>query len=206
MQKHVEAYKLSLEQAQAHIAHLREENNRIESEREQMESDLRRLQKRAFQRFESAKWTPASNAEIRRKLNQLDAEVKAWSKANSIAHLHMFSPELHPYIIKKLGGALQGFTKCEESGFNLLAIPDDKAWVLLQAYIMHRLYFDIFDHPFFGVRSSLLKRSSSSTLGEEEKRDKKVDSSSWEFGLSMQTLYYKFRKSKCFLLATVRMG
>ena len=32
-----------------------------------------------------------------------------------------------------------------------LGIPDNKPWTLLQAYIMSKIYFDVFDKPFFGV-------------------------------------------------------
>ncbi|KAJ4369699.1 hypothetical protein N0V83_005462 [Neocucurbitaria cava] len=194
MQKQLEAYRIHLDHAQAHITHLEGENNQLETEREQMESDFRKLQKHVFQRFESPDWIPASNADIRRKLSQLDSDVKAWSKANSIAHLHVLNPMEHPLIYKKLGNALHGFAMLGED-MNLLSVPDDKAWVLVQAYIMHNIYFDVFDHPFFGVSIQQTKLAEANEITEEEQESllKKSDVISWKFGLTLQLLYHKLR-------------
>lgn len=197
LQKELEAYRQHYKNAQAHILHLESENELIEAEREQLESDLRRLQKHAFQRFESPDWKPASNAEIRRKLNQLDSEVKAWSKANSMAHFSVLSPKEHPIIYKEIGVALQDFAKVDDE-MNLIGVPDDKAWVLLQAYMMHKLYFDIFDHAFFGIGSPKIKRVEVGGAKEDKPGAllKQSDATTWDFGLSMQKLYHKFRACK----------
>ncbi|KAH7348192.1 hypothetical protein BKA66DRAFT_477295 [Pyrenochaeta sp. MPI-SDFR-AT-0127] len=193
LQKEIDAYKHHLKNAQAHIQHLEGVNDEIETEREQLESDLRRLQKHAFQRFESPDWKPASNAEIRRKLNQLDSEVKAWSKANCMAHFYMLTPTEHPIIYKEVGTALQDFAKLDDE-MNLIGVPDDKAWVLLQAFIMHNLYFDIFDHPFFGISSQRVKRADASANEENPgAQSKRSEAPTWDFGLSLQVLYHKFR-------------
>ncbi|KAF1844826.1 uncharacterized protein K460DRAFT_354703 [Cucurbitaria berberidis CBS 394.84] len=192
--KQLETYKIYLENAQTHITHLESKNDRVETEREQMESDLRRLQKHVFQRFESPEWTPASNADIRRKLSQLDSEVKAWSKVNSILHLNVLNPKEHPILYKKLRSALQGFAKLGDE-VDLMGVPDDKAWVLVQAFIMHNLYFDVFDHPFFGVSIEQTSKIEVKEINEEaeELSPKKLDVMNWKFGLHMQSFYYKLR-------------
>lgn len=33
----------------------------------------------------------------------------------------------------------------------IMIVPSNKAWVLTQAYVMHRLYLNVFDEPFFGL-------------------------------------------------------
>ncbi|CAO2648333.1 Nn.00g076000.m01.CDS01 [Neocucurbitaria sp. VM-36] len=194
MQKQLEAYRMHFEHMQSHVTHLEGEKDRLEAEREQMESDLRRLQKHVFQRFESPDWIPASNADIRRKMNQLDSDVKAWSKVNSIAHLHVLNPTEHPHIYKKLDHALRGFAMLGEE-MNLGGVPDDKAWVLVQAYIMHNIYFDVFDHPFFGVSIQQVKQAELSNVNEEDREllPKKLEVMNWKFGLTMQSLYHKLR-------------
>ncbi|KAF1834619.1 hypothetical protein BDW02DRAFT_326278 [Decorospora gaudefroyi] len=196
MQSRVEAHRVRLERATAHIANLEGEIGRMGAEREALESDLRSLQQHVFQRFESPDWTPASNADIRHKLSQLDSEVKTWSKANSILHLHVLNATDHPVLYGNLRAALHGFAQLENET-SLQRVPDDKAWVLVQAYIMHRIYFDVFDHPFFGVGSNKFKPIDISSINEAdddlEYRMRKAEEATREFGFSMQTFYHKLR-------------
>jgi hypothetical protein len=207
LQHKLDTYRAHLEHASARILYLEGETGRMGSEREELEMDLRRLQKHVFQRFESPDWTPASNADIRHKLNQLDSEVKTWSKANSDPHFHPLNATQHPVLYSDLTNLLRGFAKFDEE-VSLECVPADKAWVLVQAYIMHSIYFDVFDHPFFGVNAHEFHSLDPSNTNQDEASEhqlRRAEADAWEFGPSMQVFYHKLRACKCmhFLETTV---
>jgi hypothetical protein len=181
-----------LEHAQAQIAHLQDERARMEDEREKLEADLQKLQQHVFRRFESPDWKPDSNADVRRKLGLLDTEVKKWSKLNCLSHLHLLKPDTHPRVHENLGNILHDLARLDNKT-SFANVPDDKAWVLVQAYIMHSLYLDVFNHPFFGISIQQDRNVSPNDIkGDDMDVKIQVQPAASDLGESMRLLYRKF--------------
>lgn len=140
-----------LERCTQELEHARIKIALLESERDQLEGNLRKLQARAFQRFDTPGWKPECNDDISRKLNLLEMAAKSWAKNNSIADMHDYRAAQPPSAsLKRLNITLSEFIK-PNGDMPIMIVPSNKAWVLTQAYVMHRLYLNVFDEPFFGL-------------------------------------------------------
>lgn len=126
----------------------------MESEQEATTLALRNVQIQAFKRFDAPGWTPQSDEVINARLSSLDANVKAWAKANSIGDILMLEKLSQSTSSAKLLRALDGFAEPPE-GMLFMGLPNDKAWALVQGFVMHQLYEDVFGEPFFGLDNRL---------------------------------------------------
>jgi hypothetical protein len=189
-----ELYEKRLNDAQTQIADLQSECTRLEQEREQMENDVRNLQQQVFRRLDAADWKPLSNADIRRKLDQLDSSVKKWAKSYTGTHLHAWKAAEKPNTSTRIKNNLQPFARLDYT-YDFQCVPDDKGWLLLQAYLMHNIYFDVFDQPFFGVNCSNMKElvEGNMDVDVQETRTGESDKFSIDVQVSLQCLYYQIR-------------
>jgi hypothetical protein len=189
----IEFLKVENSRADGQIAHLKKEREHNEEERERLEAGFRKLQQHVFRRFESPSWKPDTNGAIQRKLSQLDYSAKNWSKDSCLSELHSLEPNNSPSVHKNLRKDIRDFINVDnEPGYAYL--PQGKEWVIIHAYIMHHLYFDIFDHPFFGVHSQpgedvdTQTDKVSSQIMSTKHHDETTD-----FSESLRLLYSKFR-------------
>ncbi|KAF2131052.1 hypothetical protein P153DRAFT_395444 [Dothidotthia symphoricarpi CBS 119687] len=143
LRSEVHAYQLKLQQAQDDIL-------RLENEYEQLEDDFRKIQEHAFRQFDSPDWKPESDDDVTRKLNLLDSDVKKWSKAHCIPCLSIEDSKQYQVLRKIVTNSLADFAKPNDEGL-LARLPSDKPWVLVQAFLMDKIYSDVFDKPFFGL-------------------------------------------------------
>lgn len=142
-QNDLDKYIQEIEQNRSRIAEL-------EGQQEQLQETLRRIQVHAFKRFDPPCWSPQSNDDISRKLDRLDDTAKSWAKRNSIMDMSSLDTPRLPKTSKKLLEAFDGFAHPTE-GMILMGLPHDKAWVLIQSFILHHVYNDVFNEPFFGL-------------------------------------------------------
>jgi hypothetical protein len=184
-----------LNYAQTQIADLQSECTRLEHEREQMENDVRNLQQQVFRRLDAADWKPFSNADIRRKLDQLDSSVKKWAKSNTGTHLHAWKAAELPNASVRIKNNLQPFARLDYT-YDFQCVPDDKGWLLVQAYLMHNIYSDVFDQPFFGVNFPKVKDLAevNAEVDVQEARTGESEKFSSDVQLSLQCLYYQIRE------------
>ncbi|KAH8730360.1 hypothetical protein GQ44DRAFT_768147 [Phaeosphaeriaceae sp. PMI808] len=131
----------------------------LDSERKRTMSNMRELQVHAFQHFESPHWKPDCDDDIRYKLNLLDKSARTWAKQNSVADMQA-RQEQKSLNHQDLKDAVKPFAMTELI-IDRLTKTGDKGWVLVQAFLMHRLYSDIFNVPFFGIDGEVLNSAHS---------------------------------------------
>jgi hypothetical protein len=136
----------------------RAEMNQMCDQQEQQAEKFRRVQEKAFRQIDSAEWMPESNEDINRKLRVLDVDIKAWAKTYAVPLLTTIETTREERA--KLMDCLGCVVKLE-NGKVPPRVGDDRAWMLLQARLLHKLYTDIFEDPFFflGERLSKIKSS-----------------------------------------------
>jgi len=132
------------------LSHAQATISALESEREQLEENLREIQAQAFKRFDTPGWIPQCNDDVSRKLNNLEATLKTWSKKHGISSMRAIEKISTPVLHADEAGVLDGFGEPTDD-VPLMGVPDDKAWILIQAFFTHQLYQDVFDEPFFGL-------------------------------------------------------
>jgi hypothetical protein len=169
----------------------------LEDEQEKMRTSMRDLQEHAFEQFESPHWKPDCNDDISHGLTSLDASVKQWARRHSVATMGVDGTEQTSMPNPKLKKVLTMFTRLDaETGLN--AIGANKAWVLVQAFLMHSLYYSVFEVPFFG-----LDNPAADSTGVEVDQNADLDRAVRErpdrsstFRESMQMLYDDFMACK----------
>lgn len=168
----------------------------LEDEVESLETNMRNLQEHAFQQFESPEWKPASSDEIGRGLSSLDASVKQWARANSVANVHQ-DTNLDSTSTAKLMRTLKRFTQFNTQE-GLATLPAEKGWVLVQAFLMHRIYFDIFSKPFFGLDGYVEEPNTADneTIQDADLNDTQSGRPTQSFAKSMHVLYEDFLSCK----------
>jgi hypothetical protein len=159
-QQEMQRYIQELDNARTRIAIL-------ESEQEQTEASLRNIQAQVFKRFDSPGWKPQCNDDVSRRLSLLETAVKSWAKANSISDILLLDKLPQSTSSTRLMDALDGFAEPPE-GMLFMGVPDDKAWVLVQGFVMHQLYEDVFDEPFFGLDHRLPAITPAATTDSDE--------------------------------------
>jgi hypothetical protein len=166
---------------------------------EDLLANMRQLQEHAFRQFGSPHWKHNSNKDSRHGLNSLETLAKKRAKAYSIPTIQ----EMGRQTISSapLMKTLANFTSLG-AGMSLDAFPTGKAWVLVQAYLMHRIYQYIYDKPFFGfdILLAILRdtqRISTSSLVHD---DILGGASASSFTSSVQVLYDTFMHCKISLV------
>ena len=96
----------------------------------------------------------------------MDNAVKAWAKEWSISSMKHLQNNMKGFNAPSLIESMKPFARIEKSIIPL-GLGNDKAWVLLQAYMMHHIYSDVFEEPFFGLdeRANTLKSTPKATKG-----------------------------------------
>ncbi|KAF2493185.1 hypothetical protein BU16DRAFT_540904 [Lophium mytilinum] len=130
----------------------RAEMNQMADQQEQQAEKFRRVQERAFRQIDSAEWMPESNEDISRKLKSLDFDIKAWAKTYAVPLLSRVA--LTPDERANLMGCLDCVVRLEH-GKVPPRVGDDRSWMLLQARLLHKLYTEIFEEPFFFIGERL---------------------------------------------------
>lgn len=167
--------------------------SQLEKENEMLESSIRKIQTKTFKRFDSSNWAPDSNEDISRKLDRLESSVRSWAKRHSIPnmrHVQTATP-LPPKLLE----ILKDFAKVEED-LSPLNLPDDKAYVLVEAYVMHQLYCDVFDDPFLW-----LSDRAGTLIDMSDDAQKTPSSRALRMQSNFESLYEEFRDCKVTLNA-----
>jgi hypothetical protein len=193
---HIESLKADISRAEDQIVYLEEERACNEDERDRLEAGFRKLQQHVFRQFESPNWKPDTNSTVQRKLSQLGASVKNWSRHGCLPKIHSLKADKCRTIHKNLRKAIRDFIDPDnEPGFAYLS--EGKEWVVIHAHIMHHLYFDIFCHPFFGISDQPAvdidgqTDDNSNQIMSTKRHDETEHSSE-----SLRLLYSKFRACK----------
>ncbi|KAF2812376.1 uncharacterized protein BDZ99DRAFT_265717 [Mytilinidion resinicola] len=130
----------------------RSEMNQMADQQEQQAEKFRRVQERAFRQIDSAEWMPESNEDISRKLKGLDFDIKAWAKTYAVPLVSKIETTRDERA--KLMDCLNCVVRLENDKVPS-RVGDDRAWMLLQARLLHKLYTEIFEEPFFFIGERL---------------------------------------------------
>lgn len=141
---------------------------------EEQASKICTVQMTAFKRFDDPAWVPQSHAQIAQRLKDIDFNIKTWCKNGILKSLKDIRNDEDSK--GKLFTSLKSVVTFED-GKLPPALGDDKAWVVLQAALVDKIYFDIFDQPFFFLGEWLAKTK----RGED--KDSRVYSIAHELGL-----------------------
>jgi hypothetical protein len=130
---------------------------------EEQAAKICNVQMTAFKRFDDPAWVPLSNAQAEQKLRDIELSIKKWAKSNALTSLKLLSDgEVDE---ERLLAILRPVVTLEDEKLPK-GLGDDRAWVLLQAALIHKIYTDIFEQPFFFLGEWL----SSKKPGEDDER------------------------------------
>lgn len=130
---------------------LQDENNRLKESLQVQELAITRAQSRAFESLDEAARAPPEDASVRHLLDNLEKAIRDWAKTHT-------SSDGLDIIFNRLSDLDKIMLESEWADFTIVVNGSptifnksglaDKAWVLVAAWLAHRIYTDIITDPF----------------------------------------------------------
>ncbi|KAF2024736.1 hypothetical protein EK21DRAFT_93858 [Setomelanomma holmii] len=147
----IQQLQVLVQECQHQLGLAQEQISHLEDECATLRSSTRNIQEHAFQHFESPDWKPDCMDDVRYKLKALESSIKEWAKINSVDYVRETWGNLSTTAINQVLEALKEITIIASERELIAILANDKTWVLVQAFLAHKIHFDIFEHPFFGL-------------------------------------------------------
>lgn len=177
----------------------------LENERQNLEDQVKKLQRSAFKRFDAPEWEPITLEDIARQLETLEFDIKRWSKDYSARTLPFPNVE---YSESLIGIVTQ--VSCFTIADIIDRLPQDGTRLLVHGVIACVMYRKIFEDPFFGVTDRCAMPyeedpAASSQATEKDALNPRLaqEPSDTQFGEMLSHLYEHFRDCEPILSATV---